>query len=251
MTLQNFWQNIEYRVDILKEILPSHSLFWCLESSKLKVANGTKSNGLNVFLQIKGIVEQGLGQFFTISVILISSIKPISSSISFKIRVWYCLGMAIVQCVLYRRVASGGAGGAMPLRFSFLPPLSPIYFLPPHGIFWGGISCCFWPEKTFKFVISARKSLRISAKTFSFFFFEITWFWPEKTFKFVISARKSLRILAKTFSFSFFFGDHLIFTKTSPQSDSGIMKKLCPPDFNFAPPISRSWRRPWYCNSVV
>ena len=22
------------------------------------------------------------------------------------------------------------------------------------------------------------------------------------------------------------------------------MKKLCPPDFNFAPPISRSWRRP-------
>ena len=30
-------------------------------------------------------------------------------------------------------------------------------------------------------------------------------FWPEKTLKFVISARKSLRILAKTF----IFGDHL------------------------------------------
>ena len=29
------------------------------------------------------------------------------------------------------------------------------------------------------------------------------------------------------------------------------MKKLCPPDFNLAPPISRSWRRPCrneYCS---
>ena len=92
-----------------------------------------------------------------------------------------------------RRVASGGAGGAMPLQFSFLPP-PPIYFLPPHGIFLGR-SCFFWPEKTLKFVTSVRKSLRISAKTF--FFSEITCFWPEENVK--ISARKSLRKSAKIF----------------------------------------------------
>ena len=63
-----------------------------------------------------------------------------------------------------------------------------------------------------KFVNSARKSLRISAKT-SFFGDHLL-----LVGKFVISARKSLRISAKTFA---------------------------PPDFNFAPPISRSWRRPW------
>ena len=32
----------------------------------------------------------------------------------------------------------------------------------------GGKSFCFWPKKPFKFLISARKSLRISAKTFFF-----------------------------------------------------------------------------------
>ena len=82
-----------------------------------------------------------------------------------------------------------------------------------------GKSYCFWPEKPFKFLIWARKSLQISAKTF--FFLEITWFWPEKPFKFLMSARKSLRISAKTF---FFFGDHLIFTKNLPKSNSEIMK---------------------------
>ena len=76
-----------------------------------------------------------------------------------------------------RRIASGGEGGALPPRFSFLPPLPPPdLFLAPHGNFWGGKSCSFWPEKTFEFVISARKSLRISAKTFIFYFLEITWF---------------------------------------------------------------------------
>ena len=54
-------------------------------------------------------------------------------------------------------------------------------------------------------------------------------FWPEKAFRF---RRRP------------FFFYHLIFTETSPHSNSGIMKKLCPPDFNFATPISRSWRRP-------
>ena len=48
----------------------------------------------------------------------------------------------------YRRVASrGGQGGIICL---------------------GGKSCWFWLEKTLKFVISARKSLRISEKTYFF-----------------------------------------------------------------------------------
>ena len=90
---------------------------------------------------------------------------------------------------------AGGQRGHCPPIFVFAPP---IYFLPP--------TVFFWEEK---FVISARKSLRISAKTF--FFFEI-------------------------------------FTETSSQSNSGTMKiwvkfnagfQLCPPDFNFAPPRSR------------
>ena len=34
-------------------------------------------------------------------------------------------------------------------------------------------------------------------------------FWPEKPFKFLFSARKSRRILVKTFFFLFFLGDHL------------------------------------------
>ena len=83
----------------------------------------------------------------------------------------------------------------MPPRYSFLPP---DLFLAPHGIFLGGRSCFFWPEKTLKFVISVRKSLRISAKTFFFcFFLEITCFWPEKNVK--ILAR-NLRKSAKTFA---------------------------------------------------
>ena len=94
----------------------------------------------------------------------------------------------------------------------------------------------FWRSPVFgrkkrDHLVLAGKSLRISAKTF--------FFW--RSFECVISARKNLPISAKTF----FFGDHLIFTETSPQSNSGIMKKLSRPDFNFAPPISRSWRRPW------
>ena len=39
----------------------------------------------------------------------------------------------------------------------------------------GGKSNCFWPEKPHKFSNSARKSLRISAKTFFFLFFFFFW----------------------------------------------------------------------------
>ena len=67
---------------------------------------------------------------------------------------------------------------------------------------------CFWPKKTLKFSISARKRLPILAKTL--FFLEITCFLPEKPLKFSISARKSLPISARTF---FFFGDHLFFCR--------------------------------------
>ena len=62
----------------------------------------------------------------------------------------------------------------------------------------GGKIYWFWMEKPLEFPISARKSLRISAKTF---FFEITCFWPEKPLEFPISAWKSPRISAKTFFF--------------------------------------------------
>ena len=87
----------------------------------------------------------------------------------------------------------GGAGGAMPPDFRFRPP---DLFLAPHGIFLGGRSCFFWPEKTLKFVIFVRKKPSDFGE--DLFFLEITWFWPEKNVK--ISARNSLRNSAKTFA---------------------------------------------------
>ena len=132
---------------------------------------------------------------------------------------------------------AGGQGGQCPPDFHFCPPR---FISCPPRYFFGRKKLLFWPEKTLKFVISVRTNFRISAKTFFFFgdhlvlagkfvisarkshrisaktfFLEITCFWPEKNVK--ISARKSLRKSAKTFA---------------------------PLDFNFAPPISRSWRRP-------
>ena len=131
----------------------------------------------------------------------------------------------------HRRVASGGA---MPHPiFIFAPP--PDFFLAPHGIFLGGRSCCYWAEKTLKFAISARKSLRILAKTFFFFFIlEITCFWSENL---RFRSEKAFGFRRRPF---FFFWDHLWFR---PEK---FGENLCPPDFNFAPPppISRSWRRP-------
>ena len=111
---------------------------------------------------------------------------------------------------------AGGQGGNASPIFVFAPPPPPIYFLPPTVFFLGGRRCFFWPEKTLKFVISVKKSLRISAKTF-FYFLEITCFWPEK----------------KTLKFR-------------PEKAFENRRKPLPPDFNFAPPppISRSWRRP-------
>ena len=137
---------------------------------------------------------------------------------------------------LTRRVASGGAGGAMPPRFSFLPP---DFFLAPHGVFLGGRSWCIWAGKTLKFAILARKSLRISAKTF--------FFWRSPAFD-----RKICDFSQKKPSD---FGEDLFLFCRSPaafgrkicdfgqKNPSHFGENLCPPDFNFAPPISRSWRR--------
>ena len=117
----------------------------------------------------------------------------------------------------------------MPSQFLFLPP--------PHGIFLGGRSWCFWAKKTLKFAISARKSLRIAAKTFFFFFGDHLLL----VGKFVISARISLRISAKT-SFFFFWRSPAFGRKIcnfGQKKPSHFGKNLCPPDFNFAPPRSR------------
>ena len=95
--------------------------------------------------------------------------------------------------------AHRSAGGLCPPDFRFCPP---DFFLAPHGIFLGGRSCCFWAEKTLKFAISARKSLRISAKTFFF-------------------CCRSPAFGRKICDFG-------------KKNSAG--KNLCPPDFNFAPP---------------
>ena len=73
---------------------------------------------------------------------------------------YYCK----LSSVITTGASPAGGRGAMLPRFSFLPPR--FISCPPQGIFWGGKSCCYWPEKTFEFLILARKSLRISAKTF-------------------------------------------------------------------------------------
>ena len=119
----------------------------------------------------------------------------------------------------------------LPPRFFSCPPP------PPCGIFLGGRSWFFWAEKTLKFAISARKSLRISAKTFFFFL------WRSPAF-----GRKICDFGQKKPSEDLFFLRSLAFGRTFRDFDqkkpSEIGENLCPPDFNFAPPISRSWRRP-------
>ena len=123
------------------------------------------------------------------------------------------------------RQGASPAGRGCSHDFRFCP--SGLFLAPPQRYFLGRKKLLVLVEKTFEFVISARKSLRIAVKTF--------FFWDH-----LILSGKSLRISAKTF----FFGDHLIFTETSPQSNSGIMKKLFPLILILPPSISRSWRRP-------
>ena len=137
-----------------------------------------------------------------------------------------------------RRYRQRGGRGAMPPRF---------FSCPPHGIFLGGRIWCSSAEKTLKFVISARKSLRISAKTFFFFFFfGDHLFLGGKSHVTSISARKSLRTSAMT--------NETLFWRSVPgrkicdfgqKKPSDFGKNLWPPDLNVGPPISQSWRRPW------
>ena len=84
---------------------------------------------------------------------------------------------------------AGGQGGQCPPDFRFCP--SDLFLAPPRYFF----KLVFLGGKTLKFAILARKSLRISAKTF--FFGDYLLFGG----KVAISARKSLRISAKTFAF--------------------------------------------------
>ena len=122
----------------------------------------------------------------------------------------------------------------------------PLLFGPPQCIFLGGSGPPRPPRESTRLQGGIAPPIFVFAPRFIscpqryFFGRKKLLFWPEKTFKFVISARKSLRISAKIF-----FGDHMIFTESSPQSNSGIMKiwakfnagfQFCPPDFNFAPP---------------
>ena len=122
---------------------------------------------------------------------------------------------------LYRHVASGG--------FRFCPP--DLFLAPPTVFCWEikVANICDFAQKAFGF------------RRRPFFFLEITCFWPEKTLKFVISARKSLRISAKTF---FFFNSpdfHWNFASIQFRNDKNLGQvnagfQLSPPDFNFAPP---------------
>ena len=111
----------------------------------------------------------------------------------------------------------------MPPRFSFLPP---------RGIFLEEVGV-FGRKKTSKFEISARKKLRISAKTF--------FFWTSPAF-----GRKICDFgQKKPLDFGedlFFFGDHLrLICDFGQKKPSHFSENLCPPDFNFVPPpISRS-----------
>ena len=164
-----------------------------------------------------------------------------------------------------RRVASGGAGGLCPPRFSFLPPR--FFSCPPTVFFWeeklvflGGknVKSCdlgqkkpsdfgedpfFWRSPGF-----ARKICDFGQKKPSnfgegfFFSLEITciwsenlWFRPEKAFEF----RRRPFFFRRSPGFARKICD---FGQKKPL-DFG--ENLCPPDFNFAPPISRSWRRTW------
>ena len=115
---------------------------------------------------------------FCCSDVVVAHIYPPVSGQRQTLIYWTICTLFITRTQARRQRGGGGGGrGAMPPRFSFLPP--GFISCPPHGIFLGGRRCFFWPEKTLKFVISVRKSLRISATTFFFFFF---FFWRSPAF---------------------------------------------------------------------
>ena len=66
---------------LLRKKLSQVILFWCNKKSKCKVANDMESNVLNVFLWMRGIMVWSTSLLSQDQVVLIYSIKPISSSI--------------------------------------------------------------------------------------------------------------------------------------------------------------------------
>ena len=83
LQIVNFSQNKQRGILLSLQKIYKVILFWGHEISKRRVANGTKSNGLNLFLRIGAVAEQETSNTFLLSpVVLISSIKLISSSIS-------------------------------------------------------------------------------------------------------------------------------------------------------------------------
>ena len=77
-------------------------LFWRHKSWKCKVASGMESNALNLFLRIRGLIEQGLEHLFIISsIVFLSSIKPMSSSSFLRCSIKFTeLDSAVLKCLV-------------------------------------------------------------------------------------------------------------------------------------------------------
>ena len=123
-------------------------------------------------------------------------------------------GVIPIKIVRHRLVDSGWeAVEAMPPLFSFLPSPSSDLFLAPHGIFLGRKKLLFLAGKNVKICDFLQKKPSD--------FGEDLFFWRSPAF----GRKKTLKFW--------------------PKKAFGNRRKPLPPDFNFAPPISRSWRRPW------
>ena len=133
-----------------------------------------------------------------------------------------------------RGVASGGGNAAPSCVFAprFISCPSPTVFFGEEKVAVFGrkkrLNLWFRPEKAFGF--------RRRPSFFFFFFLRSPDFGRKKRLSLLFRPKKAFGFQRSPF----FFWDHLIFTETLSQSNSGIMKKLCPPDFNFAPPPPRS-----------
>ena len=77
-------QSKQHDVRLSVKNLESHPFLMSQNYEVERVTNGTESNGLNLFSRIRGIVNHVLGNSLLPQVVLISSIKQSSSSISFS-----------------------------------------------------------------------------------------------------------------------------------------------------------------------
>ena len=78
------WLLLQKHGDLGYHYSSTEGLCDAIKIEKFRVANGTESNRLKHFLQIREIMEKGLGIFVLPQVVLISLIKPISSRYLFK-----------------------------------------------------------------------------------------------------------------------------------------------------------------------